>query len=105
MLKFVGAVFYRGPSLVTGDAILGIVTGLEAPSLNVKTGPMVQAWVLRADRTPMAAKRANLDDAVCGDCRWKGRDGFDSACYVTVWNGPRIVWEHRDDYIDASLKE
>lgn len=100
-----GAVFYRGPSLLTGDAILGILIGLEGGSMNSKTGPMVQAYVLRADLEPMEAKRENLDDAVCGTCRWRGHDGVDSACYVTVWNGPRIVWEHRDQYIDADWPE
>jgi hypothetical protein len=27
----------------------------------------------------MDAKRANVDDAICGDCKLRGRDGYDSA--------------------------
>lgn len=88
-----GAIFYRGPSLLTGDPIVGVMTGLEGGSLNAKTGPMVQAWILRADLAPMDAKRRNLDDAVCGDCRLRGRDGRDSGCYVTVWTAPHNVWK------------
>src|ERR1041384_5136938 len=34
-----GAVFYRGPSLLTGDPIVGILTGLEGGSMNPKIGP------------------------------------------------------------------
>jgi len=88
-----GVIFYRGPSLLTGDPIVGILTGLEGGSLNPKTGPMAQAYVLREDRPPMDAKRHNIDDAICGDCKLRGHDGVDSGCYVTVWNGPGIVWK------------
>jgi hypothetical protein len=100
-----GAIFYAGPSLLTGDRIVGVLTGLKGGSLNAKTGPMVQAWVLRADLAPMDAKRQNLDDAICGDCRLRGHDGIDSACYVTPWLGPNNVWKTLDTYIEASWPE
>src|SRR5262245_42591507 len=88
-----GAVFYVGPSMLTGDSIVGLLTGLDGRSLNPKTGPMVQAWILRTDRPPMDAKRANLDDAICGDCKLRGRDGRDSGCYVPAWQAPHQVWK------------
>jgi hypothetical protein len=88
-----GVVFYRGPSLLTGDPIVGVLTGLDGGSLNPKTGPMAQAWVLRSDLAPMDAKRANVDDAVCGDCQLRGRDGKDSGCYVAVWVAPTTVYK------------
>lgn len=72
--------FYRGPSLLTGDPIVGILTGLEHGSNNPKTGPIAQAWILRADIGPMDAKRKNIDDAVCGDCKLKGAGGFGAVC-------------------------
>lgn len=102
-----GCIFYRGPSLLTGAPILGILTGLDGGSRNAKTGPMVQAYILRADIEPMDAKRQNLDDAVCGDCQLRGRDGLDSGCYVTVWNGPRIVWDRAQagGYLEASWSD
>lgn len=88
-----GVVFYRGPSLLTGAAIVGALSGLEGGSMNPKTGPMVQAWILCADQAPMDAKRANVDDAVCGDCKLRGRDGVNSGCYVSPWLGPFNVYK------------
>jgi hypothetical protein len=100
-----GAVFYRGPSLLTGDAIVGVLTGLEGGSHNPKTGPMVQAWIIRSDVAPMAAVRANVDDAICGDCKYRGRDGFDRRCFVSPWLGPNNVFKRLDEYIEASWDE
>lgn len=102
-----GAVFYRGPSLLTGDPIVGIVTGLDGGSMNPKTGPMIQAWVLRPDLPPMDAKRANLDDAICGDCKLRGEGGFGAVCYVAAWQGPYNVYKRfrRGDYLEASWPE
>jgi hypothetical protein len=102
-----GAIFYRGPSLLTGDPIVGILTGLEGGSLNPKTGAMVQAWIIRPEIAPMDAKRQNIDDAICGDCALRGRDGIDSTCYVTVWMGPHNVWKmfRRGGYLEASWPE
>jgi hypothetical protein len=100
-----GAVFYRGPSLLTGDPIVGVITGLDGESLNSKTGPMCQTWVLRADLPPMEAKRRNLDDAVCGDCKLRGRDGKDSGCYVPVWQAPHRVWSTIDRYASVTWPE
>jgi hypothetical protein len=96
-----GAIFYRGPSLLTGDPIVGVLTGLQGGSSNPKTGPMAQAWILRSDIAPMDAKRRNLDDAVCGDCKLRGRDGRESGCYVAAWRGPFQVWSNLATYFDA----
>ena len=88
-----GCVFYAGPSLLTGDPIVGIVTGLDKGSSNVKTGAIAQSWILRSDMPPMDAKRANVDDAVCGDCKLRGRNGRDSGCYVPAWVAPHQVYK------------
>lgn len=102
-----GVLFYRGPSLLTGDPIVAVLTGLTYASHNAKTGKMLQTWLLRADVAPMVAKRQNLDDAVCGDCKLRGQDGVDSACYVTVWFGPNNVWKaaRRGGYPDVGWPE
>lgn len=99
-----GAIFYRGPSLLTGDPIIGVVTGLDGGSTNAKTGPMVQAWILRPDLAPSDAVRENLDDAICGNCALRGRNGADRKCYVTPWLGPYQVYKRviDDDYLEAS---
>jgi hypothetical protein len=102
-----GAIFYRGPSLLTGDQIIGVATGLEGDSHNAKTGPMVQAWILRPDLAPMDAVRENVDDAICGTCALRGRGGHDRKCYVTPWLGPSQVWKRfvAGEYIDASWRD
>src|SRR4051812_7482019 len=99
-----GAIFYRGPSLLTGDPIVGVLTGLEGGSLNPKTGPMAQAWILRADRTPMDAVRDGSDDAICGTCALRGEGVIGRTCYVTYWLGPLNVYKlfRRGDYLEAS---
>lgn len=99
-----GVVFYRGPSLMTGDPIIGVITGLDGGSMNRKTGPIAQAWVLRADRDPAEAKRANLDDAVCGDCKLRGHDGRDSGCYVPLYV-PGNVYRNLDAHPVVSWPE
>ena len=53
-MKPSGYVFYRGPSLLDGAPIIGIVT---TKSENRKTGPILQTWILRADLDPQAAAR------------------------------------------------
>jgi hypothetical protein len=100
-----GLEFYRGPSLLTGDPIVAVATGLEARSKNEKTGPMVQVWILRRDVAPMDAKRQNRDDAICGDCRHRGRDGRGSSCYVVPWLAPYNVFKALDTYRRVSWPE
>lgn len=102
-----GAVFYRGPSLITGEPVVGIVTGLDGGSLNPKTGNLLQTWVIRPDLPPMEAVRRNLDEAICGDCSLRGRDGYDRKCYVTPFFAPNNVYKqfHAGGYIEASWSE
>jgi hypothetical protein len=103
-----GAIFYRGPSLLTGDPIVGILTGLEGGSLNPKTGAMAQAWVIRPDRAPMDAVRTGADDAICGDCALRGRGGRDRKCYVVPWLAPMNVYRNLTTgggYLEASWPE
>ncbi len=87
------AIFYDGPSLLTGVPILGVLTGLTLKSHNVKTGDMAQAWVLLRDEDPMAALDSGHDDAICGDCTLRGRGRYERACYVTVWQAPMKVYQ------------
>jgi hypothetical protein len=104
-----GAVFFRGPSLLTGAPIMAIVTGLDLATSNEKTGDLLQVWILRADIAPQEAKRRNLDDAVCGDCKLRGESGHGSVCYVPAWMGPNNVFKaaalERDTYIECSAED
>jgi hypothetical protein len=97
MARPIGVVIWEGPSPVDGAPIAFIATGLARPSKNVKTGDMIQTWILRADMSPMDALRTDADESVCGTCPLRGtlradgkRDG--RACYVNVGRAPSSIW-------------
>lgn len=100
-----GAVFFRGPSLLTGDPIVGVITGLERGSMNAKTGRIAQTWILRADKHPMDAVRDRSDDAICGDCKLRGDGARNRKCYVTPFFGPNQVFKHVPTYPDVTWSE
>lgn len=97
-----GAILYRGPSLLTGEPILAAATGLQGTSHNPKTGPMVQVWILRADRLPMDAVRDGSDTAICGTCALRGDGAVGRRCYVTPWLGPTNVWKSLPEYSEPA---
>lgn len=89
-----GAVIWRGPSLLTGDPIFVVVTGLgRVTSKNTKTGPMAQVWILREDIPPTEAVNNGGDDAICGDCRHRSGSNIGRSCYVIWWTAPMQVWK------------
>lgn len=87
-----GVVLYEGPSVLDGSPIVCILTGLNRPSQNPKTGPMLQTWILRADKHPTEAVTDGSDVAICGDCPLRG-SFKDRKCYVNVPQGPQAVWK------------
>jgi hypothetical protein len=89
--------FYRGPSLLTGDPVMALLTGLERPSNNPKTGPMLQTWILRADVDPSTAIKTGNDEAICGMCPLRGVNGARRPCYVNPM-GPNAVWRAHERY-------
>jgi hypothetical protein len=60
-----GFIFYRGPSQLDGQPIVGIAT---LKSKNDKTGNMVQTFILRSDMTPLTALATGADVSICGAC-------------------------------------
>jgi hypothetical protein len=76
-----GFVFYDGPSMIDGAPIIGIAV---LHSENIKTGDMVQTFILRADQSPLAAIDTGADASICGDCVHRGADGQVRTCYVDV---------------------
>src|SRR5262245_14208228 len=93
-----GLVLYRGPSLLNGQAIACIATGLARKSKNATTGPVVQTFILPAGpASPLAALASGADAAVCGNCPHRpvvlpdGRRTLGS-CYVNVGHAPLAVW-------------
>lgn len=78
-----------------------IATGFTRPSANVKTGPMVQVWILHRTIEPHAAVATGADSVVCGDCPLRGNGGGgERACYVDVGKAPLSIFRayHRGAY-------
>lgn len=71
---------WRGPSAFDGREVQVVLTGLEHPSTNEKTGPMVQAYILPADQHPVEAARDGAA-SICGSC--PGRRTAEGWCYVS----------------------
>jgi hypothetical protein len=89
MAKPRGFVFYDGPSALDGAPIIGIAV---LRSANVKTGDMVQTFILRADQSPLAAIDTGADASICGDCVHRGADGAPRTCYVDVAKSVQSVY-------------
>ena len=111
-----GKVIYDGPSLLDGEPIIVVVTGLEKSSSNGKTGAMLQTWILLRDIDPREANKSGADYAICGDCPHRGvaHTGIDTvlaykrACYVIIYQAPLKVWKTFQrggyDYIEGTAE-
>lgn len=87
MKKPSGYIIYRGPSLLDGAPI--VVVAITTSS-NVKTGNMIQTYILVDNgQSPVDNVRSLADASICGDC--KHRRGLGGACYVNLGQGPRAV--------------
>ena len=92
------SIIYSGPSLIDGSPIvcIAIIT-----SNNVKTGNMLQTYIIRSDMSPMDASKTGLDYAICGDCIHRGtptdspdkKQALNRSCYVTLYQGPTVVYK------------
>lgn len=91
-------IVYQGPSRLDRQPIVAILTGLDRPSHNPKTGRMAQLWILRGDISPLAAIDSGADYSVCGNCMHRGAAGEHGkgskgrSCYVMVKNAPLQIW-------------
>jgi hypothetical protein len=89
-LEMNGLVLYRGPSMIDGQPIVCIATGLATKSTNEKTGDLIQTWILRDDIAPIDAANTGADVSICGDCPHRGQviDGknVNRTCYVTLFH-------------------
>jgi len=94
------------------DNVIVLATGLERPSINSKTGDMIQTYIMRADIAPDEAAKMGLDETVCGNCALRplivklyGKTG-DVPCYVDKVRGPAGAWHSwnsgRVEYVTAS---
>lgn len=78
---------YNGPSQIDATPIMGVLTGFTRPSINAKTGPLIQLWILLRDKNPLAALQDDTDTAICGSCPLRK-----TVCYVNVAQGPNTIW-------------
>jgi hypothetical protein len=89
-----GFVLYEGPSLIDGQPIVALMTGLTNQSGNAKTGGMVQTYILLQGCSPPEAKATGDDVSVCGSCPHRSKaSGGNGSCYVNVGHGPLAVWK------------
>ena len=96
-----GFIFYRGKSPIDAAPIVGIAV---LRSKNVKTGDMVQTYILRADVHPVDAIKSADDVSICGDCVHRGDDKRKRTCYVDVGKSVSAIYKafKRGIYPDMS---
>lgn len=93
-----GLVLYRGPSLLTGEPIVVIVTGFKTASDNPKTGNLLQVWILPDNGTdPVRDAKHHGARSVCGNCPLAPQQQEDGTyklgpCYVGIHFAPLGVW-------------
>ena len=83
-----GFIMYQGQSMLDGAPIVVIAT---MSTSNVKTGQMVQTWILRADINPVEASQTGDDSSICGNC--VHRHYNKGACYVNIGQAPNAVYK------------
>lgn len=107
-MSVTGVIFYEGPSRIDGSPIVGIAT---FGTSNLKTGNLVQTWIIRSDMHPMEAVNTGEDSAICGSCPLRGiirpaservhKNGSlanaettnkGRSCYVLVQNAPLQIY-------------
>jgi len=81
-------IVYNGKSQIDGNKILCVLSGLESKSQNIKTGDMVQSWIIRSDMSPCQAVKTGADRSVCGECKFRSGSG----CYVLPHQAPGSVY-------------
>lgn len=100
-----GYVIYRGASLINGKPIVVIAI---TKSSNVKTGNMVQTYILPDNgQLPVANAHALEDEAVCGDCKHRRgvvnpATGKKGSCYVNLGQGVTVVTK---SYLNGNYPE
>jgi hypothetical protein len=83
MKKSNGCILWSGDSLIDGEPIVVLLTGLKTPSANIKTGWMLQTYIIHQNILPTDAIKSGADYSICGDCPMRGK-GSDRSCYVNV---------------------
>jgi hypothetical protein len=88
MAKLNGVILFEGASVLDGSPIAMVAT---LKTTNVKTGAMVQTWIIRTDINPVEASKQKLDSSICGMC--PHRHSLSGACYVNIGQAPNAVYK------------
>lgn len=74
--------------------LVAIATGFRRKSANVKTGEMIQIWILNRNLHPVVAQQLGKDKVVCGDCPLRPANAAagEARCYVETGKAPAAVW-------------
>lgn len=94
--KPTGYVLFEGNSQIDGTPIVCIITGFGSGSANVKTGAMLQTWILRQDVNPVESVKTGLDSAICGNCPHRpvlAATNGQAKCYVNIGQAPLAVYK------------
>ena len=81
-----GRVLYRD------NHIMAVLTNLRRPSENIKTGDLLQLWIICSDKDPLTSRKLGLDKHVCGSCPLSG-----NGCYVLLHQAPTQVYRRYKD--------
>ena len=94
-----GIAFQLTSALDRITQIIVVFTGFGG-SANLKTGDMVQSWIMLELIDPVKAWQMHHDSAVCGSCNLRHGAG-DPPCYVNKGHAPLAVWKayHRGKYL------
>jgi hypothetical protein len=89
----------QAPDIATWWTLARAMRRENGKPLNVKTGGMLQTYILRADLHPMEAIATRADSSICGGCPHRGTldkvtgKMVGRSCYVEVGKGPSGVWK------------
>jgi len=87
--KPAGYILYKGKGF-NGKPIVVIAT---LHSENVKTGDMVQIWILIENIDPVTGTNEGFDVVICGTCPHRSKaSGGAGTCYVNVGQAPGAIW-------------
>lgn len=85
-----GFIVWQGLSRFDRKPIVVIAT---TKSKNIKTGNMVQTYILRADVDPLRALKTGDDVSICGECIHRPKhSGGNGTCYVEIDKSVLTVW-------------
>lgn len=82
-------VLYEGPSSLTGQPVVTLLSGIRDPSRNRATGPVLQTYFLKAEESPTQAYYRGDNRAVCGSCPHL----IFKTCYVNWWQAAQALWD------------